>query len=507
MRHLCFAHTKAFTLLFLLLSTSLSSTSLAQDNNAGDTGVVAKQALQPVAQADLDQLKSTLDSLATQGDLAKTRVGIHVLDLQTGQVLYEHDSSSLYNPASNMKMVTSALALDLFGPAYTFSTTISAPKQKEDIINGNIYLSGTGEGFILYEDVLDWAATIKNKGITSITGDVIVSDGLFKQGAYLPPGFEQKQEDASYRAPIGAVSVNFNATSITIAPGAKAGDKPIITLDPPNDYIDIQSDLTTVSGKTRRLNVQSITSEDGNGTIIKISGKIGTSASAWSTRKRIDSPPLYAGSVFKHALEDLGIKVNGTVKRGDVPKDTHTLVSHGSEPLTELIMAMNKWSNNFMAEQLFRAIGTHEKAGEQRGTWEGSTAVMNTFLSSLGFKEGTDYTLKNGSGLYAGNGLTPKTITTLLAFMYNHTWSVEYISSMAIGGVDGTLAKRFKSSKGMFRGKTGTLNEVSALSGFVTTKGGRKLAVSIILNNPPIYAWRLRSEQDKIAQAIIDFEK
>lgn len=511
MRNLFAAKTKALILLISL--TFLASPLLAQDPSSSSM-TMSSPAPDEVAQKDLDALGKKLDALCTSGDLAKTRVGVHVRDLATGQVLYARDADALYNPASNMKMVTSALALDLFGPAHTFTTTISAGDLQGSTIKGNLYVQGTGEGFLLYEDVLDWAAQIKNQGIDKLEGDVIVSDGPFKGGDYLPPGFEQKSEDASYRAAVGSVSVNFNATTITLAPGAKPGDAPIITLDPPNDHLEIDSSLTTVAGTTRSLSVQSLPNEkagEEGGTIIKIAGRIGVKARPWSVRKRVDSPPLYAGSVFLHALSDMGIDTtDAKVSRGEPSgKEKLTkLVAHGSEPLTELLMAMNKWSNNFMAEQLFRAIGTTKGAGDARGSWEGSTAVMKDFLASkLGLKEGSDFRVKNGSGLYAGNGLSPRAITTLLSFMYRHVWSTEYISSMAIAGVDGTLASRFDGDRGRLRGKTGTLNEVSALSGYVTTRSGRVVAVSILLNDPPVRAWRLRSKQDEIAQAIIDFDR
>lgn len=493
------AHRALFCAMLLLCSTLIATPELiAQEKGVSVT----------LSGADLDALKGTLDTLCTKGDLAKTRVGVHVVDLSTAQVLYARDADALYNPASNMKMMTSAAALDLFGPAHTFSTTLSTDARAGDTVSGDLFLYGTGEGFILYEDVLDWAASIKNQGITTIKGDIIVGDGPFKGGEYLPPGFEQKQEDASYRAPIGAVSINFNATTLNVSPGAKPGDAPLLTLDPPNDHVVIDSSLKTVAGKSRRFNVKSVPSEDGQGTTLKISGSVGVSASSWSTRKRIDNPPIYAGSVLKHALEDVGIKVLGNVKRGEPTTKGKLikLVTHGSEPLTELIMAMNKWSNNFMAEQLFRSLGTHASTTAERGTWGASTEILGVFMERAGLTSDS-FKIKNGSGLYAGNALSPKAITTMLSYMHNHIWAVEYMASLAIGGEDGTLSKRFKSSKGMIRGKTGTLNEVSALSGYITTKSGRTLAVSILFNDPPTFAWRLRNEQDAIAQALIDFER
>ena len=441
--------------------------------------------------------------------MAQAKVGVHVVDLHTGQQLYARDAEALYNPASNMKLITSAAAIDLFGPAHTFSTTLRAERVEGSVIPGDLYLEGTGEGFLLYEDVLDWGSSLRQQGIERVEGDLVVGDGPFQGGEYLPPGFEQKQEDASYRSAIGAVSVNFNAVTVRVEPGASIGDAVRVTLDPPNDYVTLQVTAKTISGKSDRVAIASEPKDQGEGTIIRVEGSLGASAKAKSARKRIDNPPRFAGSVLKGALETMGIEVKGGVRAGERPRGASVeLVSHGSEPLPELLMAMNKWSNNFMAEQLFRALGTHASAGAERGSWAGSAAVLRAFLESVGLKPDVDFTIKNGSGLYDGNGLSPSAITRVLAHMDAHRWGVEYIASLAIGGVDGTLAGRFKGPHaGAIRGKTGTLNEVSALSGYVNTKGGRRLAVSILINDPPRFAWTYRAQQDAIAEALIDFER
>lgn len=489
----------------ILLLSSLLLTPLghlaAQEKIA--TGVTTSR---PAAADSVAKLKSSIDGLLQDKKLEGTRIGIHIVDVQSGQELYAHDADELYNPASNAKLITSAAALDVLGPQHTFTTRVFAEKVDGEKVPGAVYVTGDGEGFLLREDMLDWAAEIRARGITEISGDIIVDDGPFKGGDFLPPGFDQKDEDASYRAPVGAVSVNFNAVTVHVSPG-KVGEPARITLDPPNDHVVIDNQLTTVAGKARRFNAASISTDEGKGTTIQVKGTVGADATAWSTRKRIDNPPLFAGSVFKASLEALGVKVKGKVRRGAAPSGGVSLVTHASEPLVYLLMAMNKWSNNFMAEQVFRDLGTTSAAGDARGTWDGGRKVLQDFLKKAAPPVQKSNIL-NGSGLYAGNRYSARQISSVLRYMHHHTWGPEYKSTLAISGVDGTLGRRLRgeSTKGKIRAKTGTLNQVSALAGYMITASGREVAFVILFNDPPVRAWRLRPEQDAIATAIAEWE-
>ena len=489
----------------LLLLSTLLITPLGQlaAQEKIDTGVTSSK---PAAAESITQLKGSIDGLLADKKLEGTRIGVHVVDVESGQVLYEHDADEIYNPASNAKLITSAAALDVFGPQHTFTTRVFAEKVGDDKVPGDIFVEGNGEGFLLLEDMLDWAAEIRARGITEISGDIVVDDGPFKDGDFLPPGFDQKKEDASYRAPVGAVSVNFNAVTVYVSPG-KVGEPAKVRLDPPNDHVVIDNQTTTVAGGSRSYGASSISTDDGKGTTIRVTGKVGAKTSTWSTRKRIDNPPLFAGSVFKSALESLGVKVKGKVRRGKAPSGGVALVTHSSEPLVYLLMAMNKWSNNFMAEQVMRDLGTTSGAGDARGTWEGGRRVLQEFMKKAAPANNRTNIL-NGSGLYSGNRYTARQISSVLRYMHHHQWGPEYKSTLAISGVDGTLGRRLRgdSTKGKIRAKTGTLNQVSALAGYMITASGREVAFVILFNDPPVRAWRLRPEQDAIATAIAEWD-
>jgi D-alanyl-D-alanine carboxypeptidase/D-alanyl-D-alanine-endopeptidase (penicillin-binding protein 4) len=171
--------------------------------------------------------------------------------------------------------------------------------------------------------------------------------------------------------------------------------------------------------------------------------------------------------------------------------------------LSYIVQAMNKWSNNFMAEQLLRVLG---RDGETPSTWERSRETVRGFLERAGI-DASQLALKNGSGLYDGNEISPRQFVRLLTFMLDHAAAPEYLSSLAVAGRDGTLADRMNSdaARGRVRAKTGTLNGVSALSGYARTASDRRLAFSIILNDTKRRAWRYRPAQDAFVTALAEF--
>lgn len=445
------------------------------------------------------KMAAAIDAALAAPALQGARVGVHVVDAVTGEELYAREADGQFNPASNQKLLTAACALDVLGPAHTFTTRVAASGASGDSA-ANLYVVGGAEGLLFERHLLEWAAEVRAQGITRITGDVVVVEEAFS-GEDLPPGFDQKPEPGAYRAPVGALSVNLNAATVTVR-ATSPGEPAEVRLDPPNAYVRVVNEATTVPGKYPRLSVNSQTGEGGR-TTITVKGKIGASAAPYSINRRIDDPARFAGEAFVTALESVGVKVGGEVKRGAAPAQARTLITHTSEPLSYLTLTMNKFSSNFIAELLLRALGTTEEAGAQKGTWAGGVAVLRDCAARLGVPEPDALAIMNGSGLYTGNTVSPKQLTGLLRGMATHRWSHEFVASLPIGGVDGSLSRRFQGDAlGKVRAKTGTLNEVTALSGYTRTRSGRRVAFSILLNDTPTRAWRLRPQQDAIAEAI-----
>lgn len=453
--------------------------------------LVSVQAL--AAPPNTQALRKEIDAVLALEDVARSKVGIYVVDVATGDDVYSHNADELFNPASNTKLVTAAAALDHLGPAFTVSNRLSYTGTLKDGAVEQIWFKSDGDPFILHEDLVRWAVAAKRAGIRSVTGDVLVDDSAFAP-PYMPPGFDQKDEDASYRAPIGAVSVNFNGVAVT---AQAQGDQVVVTLHPPNDYVVVKNTAKVTKGKAQRIGVRAVA--DGEATRVEVTGTLGSDAAPVEVRKRIDHPGRFAASALRQALLDVGIQVNGSYAVGKRPANAVTIALEESEPLAWSLNAMNKWSNNFIAEEIFRLLGA---SANGPATTEAARIKVAETMKKLGVSEG--WTQHNGSGLYDGNLFSPRQLGQLLLGMAKHRWAPEFEASLAIAGADGTLGSRLKSED--VRGKTGTLNAVTALSGYMRTAGGRHVAYVILFNDTPVRAWTLRDEQDRLAKAIADWK-
>ncbi len=286
--------------------------------------------------------------------------------------------------------------------------------------------------------------------------------------------------------------------TIIISPG-NVGKKPNVSFDPPNNYAVIDNRATTVKNKKEAaktpLSIE-LKATANKRTKIIITGSTYTGGGA-TLRKRVDYPSMYAGYLMKQALKVVGIQVKGKVKRGEKTKGK-LLARHTSYTLPYLVASMQKWSNNFMAEMLFKSLDL----GDDPATWKGAQDRIARFLEKAGIKRGT-YKVTNGSGLYNANEISAAQFTTVLSYLYNQRKDIlpEFEASLAIAGSDGTLRKRMVNTPGedIVRGKTGTLNHVVTLSGYVYTKTGKTLAYSILFNKTKGGAWGYRKIQDEIA--------
>lgn len=462
----------------LLLMTSAA---LAQDKGEA-----------PKAEAAGSDLETRLDKVLTNKRLKKAKVGVHVVDLDDGSVLYARNEDERLNPASNIKLVTAAAVLDKHGTAFTFRTELRGRRKGKSV--GDLYFKGNGDPFLHWHHLLEMAERLQRKGIREVTGDLVVDDTAYDD-AFVPPAFDQKNEQAPYRSTAGAVSASYSAMTVIVYPG-KAGQKPTVRFDPPNDYAIVENSATTVANKKEvgkaALGID-IRAAKGRTEVI-VTGKTWPGGGA-TVRKRVDAPTIYAGYLMKSALESLGITVKGTVRRGAAQGATTLLAAHTSHATPLLVGLMQKYSNNFMAEMLFKSLDL----GDDPASWAGATKEMKRFLDKVGLDRDA-YKLSNGSGLYDANSLSARQFTQILLYMSTrHDIWPEYLSSFANAGVDGTLTRRMRgtSAAGVARGKTGTLNGVSTLSGYVTTRSGRRLAYSILFNKAPGGAWTYRQIQDK----------
>jgi D-alanyl-D-alanine carboxypeptidase/D-alanyl-D-alanine-endopeptidase (penicillin-binding protein 4) len=481
------AHQKVGALFLALLLLLAPREGYAQEGGGGKGAKQAKE------QGPKQDLKAALDALFDDKRLQGAKLSVHVRDVRSGDTLYGRKEDALLNPASNMKLVTAAAMLDHLGPDFTYTTELWASGLRGDVITGDLAIKGNGDPFLEWSHLLELAERVARKGVREVKGDLLVDDTAFDP-RYLPPAFDQKDEDDAFRAPVSAVSANFGAMNVLVIPG-EVGQPPSVSFDPPCDYADVENKALTVKSKdeTAKKPLTVEVRAAGSRTKVIIGGTTTPEGGA-TVRKRVEDPSIYTGFLLKRALETMGVKVLGEVKRGAAPKDK-LMAKHSSYQLPYLLAAMQKWSNNFMAEGLFKSLDL----GDEPASWEDAAEVVRQFVKKTGVKG--EFKVVNGSGLYDANRFSASQLTRILAYMdKREDVRAEYEASFAIAGVDGTLGDRMKKTpaQGTLRGKTGTLNEVVSLSGYAYTKSGRKLAFSVLFNEASGGAWSYRKVQDEL---------
>ncbi len=429
-----------------------------------------------VGEPDREALKQVLTEVAARGPLATARVGISVLSLSDGSVVFARNADELLNPASNVKLVTAAASLARLGPDFRFETEFfldGAPSERP-----RLYVRGKGDPTMTTERLYQVAGELKHLGLREVS-DIVLDDSYF-DAERLAPGFEQETTDRPYTAPTGALSLNANAVGVYVR-SAGVGARPAVEVDPPSDYFTVVNVAVGTGSRARRA---SVTSEaDGERQKIVVRGTVPASGEfvVW---KRINQPPLYYGQTLKMLLEQRGVHVRGKVKLGTAPDRARLLYLAQSDTFDLVLKRMNKTSNNFVAEQLMKTLGAEVK-GLPGTTAKGVQAAEEFLEHEVGIPRGS-YVLKNGSGINDTNRFTPAQLARLLKTMVSRfPFAAEYLSSVPIGGKDGTLKWRFEGADiaGRLRAKTGTLENVCALSGVVQTASGETLAFSILVND------------------------
>jgi D-alanyl-D-alanine carboxypeptidase/D-alanyl-D-alanine-endopeptidase (penicillin-binding protein 4) len=454
----------------------------------------------PPVEADAASFTDRVDALLAEETLADAQVSVFVRDLDSGKTLYARDEGTALNPASNVKLITTAAALQTLGAEHRYPTRVYAERVSRGVVEGPIYLVGGGDPSLVTGDLYELAALVRAAGVTQVEGGIVVDASRFDRDGF-PPGFDQKQEFAAYRAPGGATAVNFDTFEIRSAVGGAVGSKPEVRIVPNVRSIVVENRAKVVAGKKNRLGVDIRT--EGKRTTVTVSGSVGTEARPARWRFPVSDPSPYAGDVFNLVLRQAGVKVSsGAVKRGEAPNDARLIATHNSEPLSVLIRSVNKLSNNFMAEQILRTLDPSDGA-----TAETSLIRLRQWAGTTGMPM-EDLVLGNGSGLYDNNRLSAQQIVAALEHVYaDFRVRSDYLASLAVMGIDGTTSRRLddSSAEGWVRAKTGTLDGVSALSGFAGAPGRHPVAFSILVND--FDRWkihRVRSAQDGIVRAIVD---
>ncbi|RKH43720.1 D-alanyl-D-alanine carboxypeptidase/D-alanyl-D-alanine endopeptidase [Corallococcus sicarius] len=429
--------------------------------------------------AEREALKNALVQVMQRTALKSSRVGVHMQSLDDGTVVFSHNADELLNPASNVKLVTSSAALVALGPEYRYETEfLVEPELPADGKVKTLYVRGKGDPTITTERLYGITSELLHAGLREVQ-DIVVDDSWFDTER-TPPGYDQEDSDRAYMAPTGAVSLNWNAVAVYVRSGP--GGKAVVDMEPPSDFFIVDSTVTSGPGRARRVSVKSDAFGDRQKIVVK--GQVPDERGAVSVWKKIDSPPLYFGGTLKQLLVSRGVKVKGKVKQGLTPSRARAVYVSQSDTFDIVLKRLNKLSSNFVAETLLKTMGAELRGAP--GSFAKGIDVVEEFLErDVAIPRGT-YVMKNGSGLNDANRFSTAQMDRLLRHMYERfPLAPEYLSSLGIAGKDGTLKYRFDGTDavGRLRAKTGTLEGVSALSGYVQSAGGEKFSFSIMVND------------------------
>lgn len=461
-----------------------------------------------VARADL---RSDVDALLGDGLLRRAAVAVEIIRLGAAAgddaALYRRNARVPLIPASNLKLVTTAAALRKMGPTFKFRTSLLVGDADLALVGAGDPSFGDAEflrevGWDVTTVYESWADELTRRKITRVR-DVVVDDGVFDE-VFLHPNWPEDQLHKRYAAEVGGFNLNANVLEFGVRPTALGRVATYVTR-PDTLYAAVRN--TCVTGDDNAI---WLSRELGTNQII-LRGEARARAAQVNAAVTIHDPPLYAATVFAEVLRRRGVAVTGAVRRDRTLRASRrageaagtarwrVLAIHET-PITIVLERANKDSINVYAESLCKRLG-FETTGSS-GSWANGTAAMGAFLRSIGVSE-HEFKIDDGCGLSKHNGISAAALTRVLAYNFHGPDAALFRETLAVAGVDGTLRDRFRGAdlKGRVFAKSGFVNNVRALSGYLHARDGRWYAFSILMNRVP-ESPKIKALQEKIVTAI-----
>ena len=399
---------------------------------------------------------------------------------------YMWQGNRLMIPASVTKLVTSLAVLRNFPPGTRFKTQLFRQgSQKGDVLEGDLILVGQGNPTFVSEDMWNLVNQFTREGIKKVRGNLILDDTFFDSVKF-DPSRQDKRVDRAYDAPVGALSFNWNSVNIFVRPNLSQ-EKARVWLDPQNDFAGLKSSIKTVSRGATQIEVDRIDLKVKNE--FSLSGQISTEMKEKVAFASVTDPTLWTGENLVQFLKQRGVEFESKPRlvKQKKPDDAVLVAEIESKPVEWIVADMNKFSNNFVAEMLTKLLGTKVQSP---GTLPLGMQVIEKEMLQIGLKN-SEFKLVNPSGLTRENRLTAKALWTVLAEAYQDAaLQPEFVASLPISGVDGTLKNRFKRGSGAglrrVRAKTGLLTGVTSLAGFVSSSDSRQSPIAFVfMHNQP----------------------
>ncbi len=448
----------------------------------------------PAEESAFSPLSQKIDTVIKKHGIKKNHLGLLISHSQ--KTLYELNSKKHFTPASLVKIPTASALLTYLPPTLTFTTRFLAKKPvTSSTLEGNLYLKGGGDPEFVSESLWNLVNNFYRTGITNIKGHLIVDESRFNPSP--PP-----KNHFSYNAPTSALSMNWNTVNIYIKPAFATRLALSVVIDPSPLYFNSVINQTTTHPPEGGHNLsikRSVTKNSKES--LHITGYMPIGHKEILIYRNILNPALWTGYNAVDFLNQRGIKIKGEVKKGITPDMAHLLAQWESPPLTHSLQKMMKYSNNYMTQMLVKNMAIEvknnphfiikEKLQNQfqklknpsTSALKAGLFLIKQHLKDLNIK---DYRIKDPAGLDMKNKFTPQQLSVVLNHWLEHPLQAEFEASLPLAGRDGTLKNRFPSlpPNSFIHAKTGSLNGVTGLAGFLKSHNKKKLTFVFIFNGP-----------------------
>ncbi|MGE8175328.1 D-alanyl-D-alanine carboxypeptidase/D-alanyl-D-alanine endopeptidase [Pseudomonas fluorescens] len=387
------------------------------------------------------------------------------------------------NPASTMKLVTTYAALEMLGPNHQWKTEFYTDGTLNGgILNGNLYLKGGGDPKLNMEKLWLLMRDLRANGVQQVTGDLVLDRSFFVQPQLPEFNDDGKDENKPFLVKPDALMVNLKALRFV---ARNDSGKVLVSVEPPIASIRIDNQVKALSGKqcSGGVRYNPVTQADGS-VSVTVAGQLADGCSSQTYLSLLDHATYTAGAV-RAIWQELGGSIQGKDRLAAVPKDAKVLARAFSPDLAEIIRDINKYSNNTMAQQLFLSLGAKYRTDADADDAKAAQRVVRQWLAKKGITA-PHLVMENGSGLSRAERVSAREMASMLQAAWKSPYSAEFVSSLPISGMDGTMRKRLKTTamRGEAHVKTGTLNTVRAIAGFSRDNNGNTWAVVAILNDP-----------------------
>ncbi len=431
-------------------------------------------------------LPLSVSQALNQSGISESAISVYVHEIGTSQPLIAFNSDKPMNPASVMKLVTTFAGLELLGPAYTWKTELYANGVlKGDKLQGDLVIKGYGDPRLNLENFWLLIRRLRQTGLREITGDLLLDNSYFDVPIGDPAAFDNKPFRTYNTAP-EALLVNYRTIELRIIPQPATNTVRIIT-NPLPELIDLSNNLKLTRGKCNEWRNTigadiSVDAKGNSGASVKLNGSYSVNCGEKTLLLSLHSSPTYTLSLFRQLWKEQGGIFNGKVRNGTALDERLPLEIHQSPPLSEIIRDINKFSNNIAARQLYLALGT--TTGNVPATLTKSNVAIRQWLISrkLDFPE---LIIENGSGLSRNGRISAHHLGKLLLTAFQSSVMPEFVSSLPISAVDGTMKKRLNGTAvtGRAHIKTGLLNGVKTMAGYMLDKTGKRIAIVFFVNH------------------------